>query len=304
MDPKEKKIYPSKILLIGEYSVLDGFPAMAVPNQKIGAWWDYSNDSSEYKEKLEAYGQYLNDLFKKWPDLLFDHQGFHREIGKGLMLRSSIPEGYGAGSSGALVAAVFDRFVTSHREITIESLQKVLAAMESHFHGVSSGLDPLVSYLNKACLVRQSAPEIVNHMALPAHLRIYLLDSKMKRNTWKLVNLYKATCKENEEFAKATGKLGILNEEAIKMLRNKDEKVITVLKNISAIQLQFFAEFIPEAVRSHWKEGLSSGDFTMKLCGAGGGGYFLVFATQIFEAKRYFQDCDLIELILSENNSC
>jgi mevalonate kinase len=32
---------------------------------------------------------------------------------------------------------------------------------------------------------------------------------------------------------------------------------------------------IPEPVRKLWSEGLRRGSFTLKLCGSGGGGYFL-----------------------------
>jgi mevalonate kinase len=302
MDINLKKTYPSKILLLGEYSVLDGYPALAVPNSHISAWWDYSNESEEYRSKLLEYGKYLFELFIKWPELTFDYEKFKMELKNGLKLQSEIPEGYGAGSSGAFVAAVFDRFVAYGEEITTEQLQKIFSSMESHFHGVSSGLDPLVSYLAKSCLVRHGTSTIVEELCMPSHGRMYLFDSKIKRNTWSLVNLYKVKCRESKEFSEATQSLGKLNEAAIDKLLRDDETFIHAIQEISHIQLDFFGDFIPESIQNKWRQGLISGDFTMKLCGAGGGGYFLVIVRKNFELDQHFKNSDLIELVLNENN--
>ena len=44
---------------------------------------------------------------------------------------------------------------------------------------------------------------------------------------------------------------------------------------ISKWQLANMLEFIPAEIQKLWREGLDSGDFALKLCGAGGGGFFL-----------------------------
>ncbi len=51
------------------------------------------------------------------------------------------------------------------------------------------------------------------------------------------------------------------------------------LKNLSALQLEYFREMILPEYEPLWKQGLESGEFYLKLCGAGGGGYLLGFAT-------------------------
>ena len=73
---------------------------------------------------------------------------------------SSIPQGYGVGSSGALVAAVYDKYafgkITVLENLTKEKLlhlKAVFSLMESFFHGKSSGLDPLNSYLSLPILI-------------------------------------------------------------------------------------------------------------------------------------------------------
>src|SRR5690606_33746588 len=69
-------------------------------------------------------------------------------------------QGYGIGSSGALVAAIYDKYglekITVLENLTREKLLKLKAIfgrMESFFHGKSSGLDPLNSYLSLPFLI-------------------------------------------------------------------------------------------------------------------------------------------------------
>ena len=73
---------------------------------------------------------------------------------------SSIPQGYGVGSSGAIVAAFYDKYaqnkITVLENLTREKLLKlktIFSEMESYFHGKSSGLDPLNSYLSLPILI-------------------------------------------------------------------------------------------------------------------------------------------------------
>ena len=78
---------------------------------------------------------------------------------------SSIPQGYGVGSSGALVASIYDQYaadkITVLENLTRDKLLKlkqIFALMESFFHGKSSGLDPLNSYLSLPILINSKTP--------------------------------------------------------------------------------------------------------------------------------------------------
>ena len=64
------------------------------------------------------------------------------------------------GVSGALVASIYDKYaqnkITVLENLTREKLlqlKEVFAQMESFFHGKSSGLDPLNSYLSLPILI-------------------------------------------------------------------------------------------------------------------------------------------------------
>jgi mevalonate kinase len=72
---------------------------------------------------------------------------------------SSIPQGYGVGSSGALVAAIYDRYaqdkITVLENLTREKLLqlKIYSLKWKLFSRKSSGLDPLNSYLSIPILI-------------------------------------------------------------------------------------------------------------------------------------------------------
>jgi len=60
------------------------------------------------------------------------------------------------------------------------------------------------------------------------------------------------------------------------------------VKHLSVLQLSGFRRMIPDSFVSHWKEGLDSGLFSLKLCGSGGGGYLLGITHKWADAAGYF----------------
>ena len=92
--------------------------------------------------------------------VVFDLNTLKADVNSGMYFDSSIPQGYGVGSSGALVAAIYDKYahdkITVLENLTREKLLKlktIFSEMESFFHGKSSGLDPLNSYLSIPILI-------------------------------------------------------------------------------------------------------------------------------------------------------
>jgi len=68
------------------------------------------------------------------------------------------------------------------------------------------------------------------------------------------------------------------------------------LGELSQFQIANFKEMIPDNINNTWEQGLESGCFTMKLCGSGGGGYFLGF-TKNFDSTCAFMKEKEIEYI-------
>jgi mevalonate kinase len=69
-----------------------------------------------------------------------------------------------------------------------------------------------------------------------------------------------------------------LNNEIIQAYIHKDVEIAKAkIKQLSLLQYENFKEMIPTPIATIWKEGLDSGAYSIKLCGAGGGGYFMGF---------------------------
>jgi mevalonate kinase len=55
---------------------------------------------------------------------------------------------------------------------------------------------------------------------------------------------------------------------------------------ISKFQWEYFPEMIPTQMRGLWSKGLESGDYILKLCGAGGGGFILGFSDKMSNTEK------------------
>ena len=108
----ENRKYHGKIILFGEYSMIFGYKALLIPYYSAyGEWTSVINRPSERgfdsNQSLFSFYEYLckDDKFR-----ILDLRRFEMELNAGLYFDSNIPSGYGVGSSGALVAATYDRY--------------------------------------------------------------------------------------------------------------------------------------------------------------------------------------------------
>ncbi len=285
--------YPSKILLFGEYSVIAGSEALALPVFNYGASWQKSLVNNTGKDQLKQFAQYLNDPENGF-DSFIDIEKLNTQLQEGLYLKSDIPQGYGLGSSGSVCAAVLHRFAKIHpADISTKELQYLFAKMESYFHGTSSGIDPLVAYLQKPILV--NADKSLSFPNLPPHTKhslpeIFLYDSGIARKTEALVKLFRKKL-ENTAFHTAVySQLVPIVSELIHNWANGNENVFEHIKKISAWQLENMPEFIPNQVLGVWQKYAQSQSIQFKLCGAGGGGFFLVFKQRHLNLPESLKD--------------
>ena len=150
-------LFYSKILLFGEYGIIKDSKGLSIPyNFYKGALKSDHNPSAESLESNTILSQYL--IYLKTLDnavVQFNFEQMQKDISNGMYFDSSIPQGYGVGSSGALVAAIYDKYATEKvtvlenlTRVKLLKLKTIFAQMESFFHGKSSGLDPLNSYLS------------------------------------------------------------------------------------------------------------------------------------------------------------
>ena len=110
-------LFYSKILLFGEYGIIEDSKGLSIPynffNGALKIPDSVSEKSSQSNLILADFCLYLKGL----KEIDLDLSLFETHINKGLYFDSSIPKGYGIGSSGALVAAIYDRY--SNNKITL-----------------------------------------------------------------------------------------------------------------------------------------------------------------------------------------
>jgi len=299
-------LFYAKILLFGEYGIIKDSKGLSIPyNFFKGALKKDENLSETTKnsnESLKKYFQYLSDLQGQEPGLIsFDLEALKADVDAGMYFDSSIPQGYGIGSSGALVAAIYDKYsivkITVLENLTREKLLKlkmIFGKMESFFHGKSSGLDPLNSYLSLPILI--NSQENIESTSIPSQNlngkgAVFLLDSGITGETAPMVQIFMNKMKQ-EGFRKVLKDQFIKHTDACveDFVSGNVKSLFGNLKQLSHVVLDHFKPMIPKEFHKLWKHGIETNDYYLKLCGSGGGGYILGFTQDLAKARTALKD--------------
>ena len=294
-------LFYAKILLFGEYGIIKDSKGLAIPyNFYQGALKVGNNLNEKAKlsnKKLLEFYTYLEVVNKDGLEL--NLLNFKNDIEKGMYFDSSIPQGYGVGSSGALVAAIYDKYaenkITVLENLTRDKLlklKKIFSVMESFFHGKSSGLDPLNSYLSLPILI--NSKDNLEATGIPSQKEgkgaVFLLDSEMVGETQPMVNIFMNKMKNkgfrkmiDEDFARYTD--ACIDD----FLQGEIHSLFGNVKNLSKVVLKHFKPMIPESFHHLWQKGIDTDDYYLKLCGSGGGGYILGFTEDYDRTKEILQ---------------
>jgi mevalonate kinase len=282
--------YPAKLLLFGEYTVLNGSQALAVPlHCWKGSWLQHAN--SELPSSVDYFLWLKNEHVV--PAEIAD--AMIHDIKNGWQYMSTVPIGFGVGSSGAYVAALFDRYVSEH--VDVDDAAGVMAKMESYFHGTSSGMDPLVS-LTQHAVVKDDQGQFrtVSDPGLPEGWSMHLLNSGISRHTDSLVKTYRSMIADPGFNLRIERELIPMVDHAIHFYLSSTASMLQqCISMISQFQREHFQVMIPDSIRSRWYELSEIEGVFVKLCGAGGGGYFLVINTNA-ESTKLPDRADLISL--------
>jgi len=314
-------IFYGKVLLFGEYSILFNSKGLTIPYTHFTGQLSFINDDKytdfefavQSNKQLKEFLGYMLELEAKAEmPCNMEFKAFSRDIDNGLYFESNIPQGYGIGSSGALVASIYDRYCTNKIEanesisgVNISKLREIFSILESLFHGKSSGIDPLNCYLQHPLLIH-SREDIaitgVPRSKFESEGVIFLVDTGKIGKTGPLVNhfLEQMRFKEYENVFK-TDYIPWVNQCISDILSGNMRSFFESLIKVSAFQLKHFTNMIPENFMPAWQFGLDTGKFQLKLCGSGGGGFLLGFTTDYQAAKNYFseQHHDLISVYKS-----
>ncbi len=276
------RIYPAKLILFGEYSLMLGSQVLGVPlMDRYGRWADESGPNSLFKEGFFDYIREHCSSFLDLDRLVQLEQGDR-------YYRSNIKRGYGTGSSGALSSAIYDWCGGELLE-DLAVLQSRLAIIESFFHGKSSGFDPLISYLQKG-IKRDQAGEYgvfdMSELGRGAD-RLYLVDSGGKRLVKGLVPRFVEMAEGSPEIYQ---ELVQINDIIIdRLIKHQDIKA--EMARLSRFHWEHMRAMILPELYDIWEAGLETDDYYMKICGAGGGGYYMLYAvTDSVDIKHYQLD--------------
>ena len=299
------KRYNGKLILFGEYSMIFGSEALLTPYYSaFGDWSSVINRPSarafESNENIRKFYNYLND---NYGFNILDLRRFEMEVNAGLFFDSNIPLGYGVGSSGALVAAIFDRYKLI--EINdIPKLKTFLAKMESFFHGSSSGMDPLQCYLGKPFIIskdvtpvasksHQQSFTILNDDFMSDDIHIFLIDTKIKSPTAPLVERFKELRKDAAYLDRFDNEyVPIISKCINSLLEKNNDDFYKYLSQVSKLQIELLSHTIPEETRNYFLTDINEDGFQVKLCGAGGGGFLLGFSNNIHKTNEFWKEND------------
>ena len=290
-----KKKFFSKILLFGEYGIIKNSKALVIPYKKYYG-------SLKFSSKLDNVQKYSNINLKQLSKYIRNNEFVSNKINtlkldsdieNGLYFESTIPESYGLGSSGAVVAAIYESYKQEVGvDLEINDLKLILSNIESFFHGQSSGIDPLSCYVQKPLLVESK--NSINTIDIPpqninSKRTLFLLDTECKGNTQGLVEIFlnKLRRKDFEvffenEFAVAT------NNSITNFLERKYEDFENNFIELSKKTFNNFQEMIPINYKNLWMDGIEKKDYYLKLCGSGGGGFLIGLTTDLDKVQKLF----------------
>lgn len=302
-------LFYSKILLFGEYGIIRDSKGLSIPynfyNGALKGADVLDEASAKSNQSLKRFVSYLENLQEEQPELVtFDLAILKNDVDNGMYFDSSIPQGYGVGSSGALVAAIYDKYannkITVLENLTREkllTLKTIFSQMESFFHGKSSGLDPLNSYLSIPILI--NSKDNIEATGIPTQSfdgkgAVFLLDSGIVGETAPMVNIFMENLKDRGFRTMLKNQFVKYTDACVENFLGGDIKsLFSNTKKLSRVVLNNFKPMIPEQFHGIWQQGIDTNDYYLKLCGSGGGGYILGFTQDLEKAKQTLKDYKL-----------
>ena len=271
--------FNSKILLFGEYGIMHNSNALSIPYKKFNGFLSISDSLTEDQKISNKNIEYLYDYIiqDKYLSNIINSNNLKEEINSGLYFDSNIPIGSGLGSSGALVSSIISRYSkVDLKSFSNSEIKKIMSLVESKFHGNSSGFDPAVSYFNKPMLYSNQKIKLIERIAFK-DFKVYIIDSQIDSSTKKMIKVFEDKI-SNSEFRLFFNSKFINNtNQCIDHLINTSKLFRDSVKELSNDTLHNFQEMIPEKLKNKWKEGIKNDSYYMKLCGSGGGGFFLAY---------------------------
>ena len=131
--------------------------------------------------------------------------------------------------------------------------------MESFFHGKSSGLDPLNSYLSLPILIHSK--DQIEPTGLPAQNSlgkgaVFLLDSGISGETAPMISLFLENMKKESFSNMMRDEFTTVTDFCVEdFLKGNIKSLFKNIKSLSSIVLKYFRPMIPSEFHDLWRKG-------------------------------------------------
>jgi len=259
-EKSNKEVFYSKVMLFGEYSIILGSMGLTIPYSHFNGELRFINKNSytdldfakHSNHQLRELAQFIISLQQtNQLNCDFDSERLRKDLSNGLFFESSIPEGYGLGSSGALVASIYNEYVTHHIEPRagmnndeIHHLKQIFSQIESFYHGTSSGIDPLICYLKHPIVMMDNQTISSVGIARKAILKddaIFLINSGKPGKTAPLVKRFMEKIKDDNYLKNIRETMIPMTNSCIQsLLDGQLTELFQTLPKLSNFQLNHF----------------------------------------------------------------
>ncbi len=301
----KESLYYAKILLFGEYGIIEDSMGLSIPYTFFKGKFEFADAPNDVQRDSNlSIAKFVDHLQKLDAEntlpCRFDFERLNQDLKNGLYFNSSTPQGFGVGSSGALVAALYNQYALNQvptdevmKGDNLADLKTILSSLESYFHGKSSGLDPLICYLNLPILIKGKGD--LGAVGMPTENiegkgAIFLMDSGSPGKTQGMVAIFLQKLKDEGFRNLVRTQLKKYNDGAVRSFLKGDNKpLFENIKAISSLFLDNFKPMIPNKFEEIWRKGLETNAYYLKLCGSGGGGFVLGFTQDYEKAEKMLE---------------